>query len=68
MAPFYHNLTFDDFDHFTASVPWDLDLKQLSTGKFRADLIFLGDSEIQIGKTLYNGKYALGITRYVHQS
>ena len=56
MEPFYHHLTFDDFDEFTASIPWDLDLKQLSAGTFRADLIFWGDTDIQVGKTLYNVK------------
>lgn len=72
MEPFYHNLTFDDFDDFTASVTWDLELKQLSEGKFRADLIFLGDMDIQLGKTLYNvqllqnGSVPDGITFAVH--
>ena len=72
MEPFYHILTFDDFDDFTASVTWDLELKQLSEGKFRADLIFLGDMDIQLGKTLYNvqllqnGSVPEGITFAVH--
>jgi len=72
MEPFYHNLTFEDFDHFTASVPWDLELKQLSAGKFRANLIFLGDMDIQIGKTFYNvqllqqGSVPEGITFALH--
>ena len=72
MEPFYHNLTFDDFDHFTASVPWDLEFKQLSAGKFRADLVFLGDVDIQIGKTVYNvkllqhGSVPDGITFAIH--
>ena len=57
MEPFYHNLTFNDFDDFTASVTRDLELKQLSEGEFRADLIFFGDLDIQLGKTLYSNGF-----------
>jgi AraC family ethanolamine operon transcriptional activator len=54
MELFYNILTYDDFDDFTASVTWDLELKQLSPGKFRADHTSFGDLDIQVGETVYN--------------
>jgi AraC-like DNA-binding protein len=56
MKPFYNIFSYDDFDAFTESVTWDLELEQLSAGKFRADLISFGDMDMQIGKTVYNVK------------
>jgi len=48
--------SYDDFDDFAESVTWDLELKPLSSGKFRADLVFFGDNDIHIAETLYNKK------------
>jgi AraC family ethanolamine operon transcriptional activator len=54
MGPFCNIQSYDDIDDFSERVTWDLDLKQLSAGKFRADLISFGDVDIQIGETVYN--------------
>jgi AraC family ethanolamine operon transcriptional activator len=72
MGTFCNIHSYDDIDDFSERITWDLELKQLSAGKFRADLIFFGDTDIQIGETVYNvkllqnGSVPDGVTVAVH--
>jgi AraC-like DNA-binding protein len=56
MDKFYIIRSFNDFDDFAESVTWDLEFMQIDGGKFRADLIFFGDKDLQIAETRYNQK------------
>lgn len=64
--------SFDDFDDFIASITWDLKYTQLSPGKFRADLAFFGDRDLQIAEVslnttlLQNGSVPEGFTFAIH--
>lgn len=55
MNTFYAANTYDDFEHYTeALTTWDLDLIQLDPGKFHAEMLFYGDTELQVGEVSYN--------------
>jgi AraC-like DNA-binding protein len=72
MESFYNVQTYYDFDQFSDSITWDLELTQLSAGKFRADIVSFGDRDIQIGETVYNrtllqhGSVPHGFTFAIH--
>ena len=47
---------YDDFYDFEASTTWDLEAKQIDQGRFHAEFVFWGDSDLQIAEVLYNRK------------
>lgn len=74
MESFFTVQSFDDFDDFAEKSTWDLEFTQLSASKFRADLIFFGDMDLQIGETVYNkallqhGSVPSGFTFAIHHT
>ena len=55
MSIFVVDQSFFDFDLYNETVKaWDLEFLQLGKGRFRADILQLGDKDLQIGRVQYN--------------